>query len=341
MKTNLPIVKIVTKTGNIARQLPSASPEWDGFYFELDRNAGKYDYFVAYDDLPAKRGERYSRATEILACPRANTVLVTHEPSVVKIHGSDFVAQFAAVLTCHERYALQHKNKIAAQPASPWWYSHKYSLDDLRGITSMKKTKLFSTVCSNKQQKHTLHLRRWNFTRALQKRIPEMEVFGHGVRPFQDKLSVIDDYRYHLVVENHLCPHYWTEKLADAFLGFCLPFYIGAPDAADYFPPLSFIPLNIDDIEGSVNTILAAIENNEYEKRLPHIVEARRRVLEEHNLYALVTRTLRTLPAAQSGALSGETFYSRRALMMSNPVAAFRYFTEKAAMQGFARIFQW
>ena len=51
----------------------------------------------------------------------------------------------------------------------------------------------------------------------------------------------------HIAVENHIAPHHWTEKLSDSFLGYCLPFYIGCPNAADYFPEQSFIGLDIED----------------------------------------------------------------------------------------------
>ena len=329
---DVPIVKIVSSTGNITRQLPVA-PAQSGFCFELKPDARKYDWFAVYNDIPAKSGERFSCSVEELACPRQNTVLITHEPSAVKIYGADFVSQFGAVLTCHEDWALKHRNKIAAQPASPWWYGrtepYKYSYDRLRAAEPPQKTKILSTVCSTKKQKYTLNFRRWIFTKMLKERIPEMDVFGRGVRPIKDKTEAVDDYRYHLAVENYLCPHYWTEKLADAFLGFCLPFYTGAPNAADYFPPESFISIDINDLDGAEKIIKDAINGGEYEKRLPHIIEARRRVLEEHNLYAMLAREIPKLP--QDEGKTGEKIYARRALLKKNPLIAVRYLCEKTA----------
>jgi hypothetical protein len=113
-------------------------------------------------------------------------------------------------------------------------------------------------------------------------------------------------------------PDYFTEKLVDSFLGLALPFYFGCTNAEDYFPQESFIPIDIFDFEGSMNTIRQAIGANEYEKRLPYIKEARRRVLEEHNLFALLSREIekRHDPAREGAKLDGDgiELYSRRAL---------------------------
>lgn len=227
------------------------------------------------------------------------------------------------------------------QPGSMWIYGAdfyetappgKFTYNNMKSRTPPQKTKTISTVCSDKKQKHTLHFRRRTFTQELKKRIPEMEVFGHGVRQTNQKADALDNYRYHLAVENDICPHYWTEKLADAFLGFWLSFYCGAPNAADYFPPESFIPVDIGDISGAEKTIKRAINNNEYEKRLPHILEARRRVLDEHNLYPMLVREIPKLPARRGK--PGGIIYPCHALLKRNPLTAVRYFCEKAAGRG-------
>ncbi len=310
------------------RQCPGGIPEWKNARLEFDPAARDYDWLAVYHDL---------RATETLSCPRAQTVLITHEPPVIKTYGKDFCAQFGHVFTCHRENDLPHSRRTAMQPGSMWIYGadfyetappEKFSYDNMKSRPPPQKTKMLSTVCSDKKQKHTLHFRRWGFTQQLKTRIPEIEIFGHGVRVINQKADALDDYRYHLAVENDICPHYWTEKLSDAFLGFCLPFYIGAPNAADYFPPESFIPIDIGDIDGAEKIIKTAIANNEYEKRLPHILEARRRVLEEHNLYAMLAREIPKLPRGAGDI--GEKIIPRRALLRKNPLISIRYLCEKA-----------
>ncbi|MGQ9686673.1 MAG: glycosyltransferase family 10 domain-containing protein, partial [Thiobacillaceae bacterium] len=179
-------------------------------------------------------------------------------------------------------------------------------------------------VFSPKRMRHTLHHRRFDFMRQLKALLPEMDVYGRGALPLDDKAEALDAYRYHVAIENYIGPHHWTEKLADAFLGLTLPFYCGAPNAADYFPPESFIPIDIRDPEGAAQIIRQAIRDHEYEKRLPAIMEARRRVLFEYNLFAVVSREIdkRHDPARQADGQS--IIYSRHALRRRSPAIALR-----------------
>ena len=165
------------------------------------------------------------------------------------------------------------------------------------------------------------------------------EVFGHGVRPLDDKAEALDPYRYHVAVENHVCPDHWTEKLADALLGFTLPFYHGCPNAADYFPPECFIPIDIRDFDAARALIREAIASGQYEKRLPAIVEGRRRVLEEHNLFALLHRVIRDRDSGPGGQGAGTRVYRQHTLWRHRPSAGPRLVLEKARarLHGFRR----
>jgi hypothetical protein len=114
--------------------------------------------------------------------------------------------------------------------------------DDLQSTPPPPKNKTISTVCSIGQGRLTLHYKRYHFTQKLKNHIPELDVFGHGVNPMNDKAEVLDPYRYHIAIENHIFPHHLTEKLPDAFLGYTLPFYHGCQNASDYFPPEFLCP---------------------------------------------------------------------------------------------------
>jgi len=94
-----------------------------------------------------------------------------------------------------------------------------------------------------------------------------MEIFGHGVNPINDKAETLDPYQYHLTVENHVYPHHLTEKLPDAFLGYTVPFYHWCPNAADYFPRGSFIPIDMTDFDSTVDIIRSTLANKEYNDR--------------------------------------------------------------------------
>ncbi len=278
------------------RQFPGQIPRWGRCEFIFDHDERDYDWLVVYDDLPRQGDERHPTREERLACPTQHTLLVTTEPSNIKSYGSRYTRQFGHVLTSQEDWALPHPNRIYSQPALQWYYgigeTSTIDYDHMVSHPPTEKTELFSTVCSSKQQTHTLHQRRYNFTQALKAFVPDMEIFGHGVRWMDDKSESLDPYRYHLAIENYMGQHHWTEKLSDSFLGLTLPFYCGCTNAADYFPKESFIALDINDVAGSAKTIQDTIRNDEYSKRLPYIKEARRRVLEEYNLFSVLANLI-------------------------------------------------
>ena len=109
-----------------------------------------------------------------------------------------------------------------------------------------------------------------------------------------DKSEALDRFRYPIAIENHRAPHWWTEKISDAFLGHTLPFYYGAPNLTDYFPRASFIPIDIFDVEGSAKIIETAINNDEYSKRLTAIRQARDLILRKYNLFATLAEIIET-----------------------------------------------
>lgn len=305
------------------RQLPDGESKWGRCQFVFEQDCQAYDWLVAYDDLSPVTGEKFSERIEALACPAENTILVTAEPSSIKTYSPDFCRQFGLIITSQEPWAITHEHIVRTQTAYPWFYGRSDTdmmpFDQIVDNPPEEKSRLISTVCSSKLgRKHTLHRARFEFTEQLVKELPEIDRFGKGVRYLNDKAEVLDSYRYHVAIENDSVPDYFTEKLVDSFLGLALPFYFGCTNAADYFPQESFIPIDIFDFEGSINTIRQAIGANEYEKRLPYIKEARRRVLEEHNLFALLSREIekRHDPAGEGAKLDGGSIklYSRRAL---------------------------
>lgn len=316
----------------LMRQFPGNSLCWGNCTFSFDPDLQEYDWLVVYDDLPPLQGERFSVREERLACPRRNTLLVTTEPSTIKVYGNRYTAQFGQVLTSQEDFALPHENRIFSQPALNWFYGigkdYEIPYDNLAAMQP-NKSKTISTVCSSKQQKHTLHNRRYQFTQELKELIPELDIFGHGVRDMDDKAVALDDYRYHIAIENFIGAHHWTEKLSDAFLGFTLPFYCGCTNVEDYFPKESFIYIDVFDAEKSARIIKQAIENNEYEKRLPFILEARRRVLEEYNLFAVLDTLIGRHHQAASDTDHNGTILARKAINKKSLTATLSYLFQK------------
>lgn len=273
------------------RQLPGHDYSWGKCQFTFDIDAKKYDWLVVYHDLPR---EPMHLSTEKLRCPREKTILITTEPSSITVYGSDYLRQYGLIITSQEPWAIRHPNIIFTQPGLIWYYGAPNSggkmttFDEMLNTPPPEKSNTISTVCSIRQGRLTLHYKRYHFTERLKPHIPELDVFGHGVKPMNDKAESLDSYQYHIAIENHVFPHHLTEKLPDAFLGYTLPFYHGCPNASDYFPAESFIPIDINNFDRTVEIIRSTLANNEYKDRLPYIIEARKRVLEKYNLFNLL-----------------------------------------------------
>lgn len=308
-------------------QFPGGEPVWGDCRFHFDPDFRGYDWLVVYDDVPRQPGQSRKQAREALACAAAHTLLTTTEPSTIKIYGNDFSRQFGAVLTSQEAWALPHPQRLFEQPALHWFYGvgsrQMLGFDEIAALSPAAKTRELAMVFSPKSMRHTLHRHRHDFMLEMMRRLPEMDVYGRGALPLDDKAEALTAYRYHIAVENFIGPHHWTEKLADAFLGLTLPFYCGCPDAAEYFPADSFIPIDMRDPESALHTIQRAIAENAYERRLPAILEARRRVMQEYNYFAVVSRVIQHLhqPAA---ARPGALLLSRHAARHASPQAAAR-----------------
>jgi hypothetical protein len=268
-----------------ARQLSGSDRVFGRCQFTFNALDDDYDWLVILDDI----SRHIPDGIEILKCPRENTIFVTTEPSSITKYGKAFAAQFQYVITNQNEKALPHPNAMRSQTGNAWFYGK--TLDEILSVKEPSKMKKISTVCSNKRQGHTVHRQRYDFTAIMEERIPELERFGRGFKWIETKAEAIDDYEFHVAIENQYAPHVWTEKLADTYLGFAVPIYYGCPNIAEYFPEDSYILIDIYDVEGSIEKIKQIISTpGEYERRLPAVKEARRRVIEEYNLLAMIDK---------------------------------------------------
>lgn len=79
-------------------------------------------------------------------------------------------------------------------------------------------------------------------------------------------------YRYSVVVENYISPYYFTEKILNCFAAETIPVYIGATEIEKFFNTDGIIQISVDDAN-NIEDILAQCTAEEYERRLPAIIE--------------------------------------------------------------------
>ena len=122
----------------------------------------------------------------------------------------------------------------------------------------------------------------------MKERVPDLDWYGRGVRDLAAKWEGLLPYRYSVVLENGVLPDYWTEKLADAILAWSVPIYCGATNIRSYFPADVMEAVDLDSPAEAADKIRRLVESDDYERRLPALEEARRRILDRHNVFNLM-----------------------------------------------------
>ena len=216
------------------------------------------------------------------------------EPPEVKVYPPAYLRQFGTLVSPYKPWKYDGDLRIG-QPCLNWHFGVKFEpgaapldLAALRTMTPPKKPKGLSLVCSSKtftrQQRQRLA-----FVEALKSQLGErVNHYGRGFREISDKADAIMPFKYHIVLENNTMPHFWTEKLADAYLGFAMPLFAGCPNVVEYFPQDSLVSLDLRDIPLAVERVAEVLKLDPYHAALDSILEARRRVLEDYNLYSVL-----------------------------------------------------
>lgn len=269
------------------RQLPSNKDTVECVQFFVPVEQADVVFF--YDALPAA-------SVTVPVC--ALTVFVCSEPENVKRYNAAFLAQFDVVITSDRQ--TPHSNRVFIQAGLPWHagsmaYGGKLLSEPMNfeafELHDPVKTRLVSVVSSNKAFTEE-HRARLAFVAKLKEALGnQVDVFGRGIADFADKRDVLDTYRYHIALENCSIEDYWTEKIADPYLTLTFPIYHGCPNIHDYFPGSSLRVIDIYKPAEAVNIIRQVIESDLAEQSRSSLLEARRRVMHEHNVFTLLART--------------------------------------------------
>lgn len=275
-------------------EYPAFPLEVGALRFVNDDAAGA-DWLVATQDI---------RHTISTCVPRERRILVLTEPDTDL--PADYVNQFGILVApqsiagftgaWHQGHGAL-PNRFARDVTKPGFAS-AFTYDELVALQPPQKRDAVAVVLSRKSllPGHRLRLR---FVQRLKKALGDrLDVFGDGHRKIGLKADAILPYKYHLALENTVMPSYWTEKVADAYLGFALPFVSGPPDLARWFPADSFVPLDLGDTERAIDTVVSAIDADIYAHHLPAIVEARRRVIRDERLCPMIARVIAAHPSA-------------------------------------------
>ena len=282
-KNNNILVRIIKnwESPNLLRQTPNCEGIWAGIQFTLSPVV-ECDYVIVLNFVPD--------ATTITCSPE-NVWAMMQEPFLPDtfswlVEGHD---QFAKVFTPH--LFTTSEKYVFSQTCLPWHINKAY--DELATVSVPEKTKLISWIVSNKTD-FPGHKARMKFLEMVsQCRDIQVDIFGFGIQPIEDKFDGLSPYKYSLAIENSAGPNYWTEKIADCYLAYTLPIYYGCTNIDKYFPPKSYLKIDINDFDKSLDTIHWALQEDIWAERLDSIKEARELVLNKYQLFPFIVSKIK------------------------------------------------
>ena len=230
-------------------------------------------------------------AWRALDLPRDRTSVLFYEPTP---HVKDMYYELARAYAARV-HGTDPRADEQVTLGSTWLIAG--TVQELRALSPPEKPVSIAAVSSGKNFMPG-HGPRLSFFARLQEAGVPLQMFGRGLpaatRPRGSvnwKRSVLEPARFTLALENYIgSPHYVTEKLWDALLCWCLPFYYGAPDADVRIPEEAFLRLP-DLEEAGVETVREALARPSiWDERLEAIAEARRLILDELRMVEWIRR---------------------------------------------------
>ncbi len=166
---------------------------------------------------------------------------------------------------------------------------------------SFPKTNRMSIISSNYGHKLN-YLKRHALFRGLLATDLDIHFFGRDWN-LQDprykgsphnKSDGIVNYEYSIAIENSNYVNYLTEKFFDCTVCNTVPIYYGCPNVDDIYPSDSFIKLDFSDsIEKTVEQVVDVFKNDNYQNRLPHLLEAKDLYYTKYNMFNFLEQLIK------------------------------------------------
>ena len=256
----------------------------DGRWDEIEiTTADAADYFALFN---------YPENSEDYFCPNRTIVFPMEPPHAVASWGDWSAPDPAKFLQ------VRHHGRF---PNCGEWHLGS-SWQELKTRPVGPKTRVFSAVVSSKVADPGQRLR-LSFLKHLDKSGFPSDVYGYdnacgfrgyrGALPPRDKRDGLLPYRYTLAVENSAHTNYFTEKVFDAILAECLPFYWGCPNLEDHLDPRCFVRLPLEDPEQSRRIMEQTIADETWSRRIDVIRKQKQKILNELQLFPTLARVIR------------------------------------------------
>ena len=206
-----------------------------------------------------------------------------------------FFQQFSGVHSCHP---VRSETADFAPPFLPWMINanhesifrdHTRDIRYFEALEELPKDRPLSVFCSS-QGLTPQHRLRFAFVEHLKNELgDDVEWFGNGVNPVDEKWQGLARFERTLVLENRSDYGVYTEKILDSFLGLSVPIYWGAPDIQKYFPVPRTQQINISDFKGATHQIRKILSSPVSKSDLQNLMDGKTRVLSNlHFLHRII-----------------------------------------------------
>lgn len=194
-------------------------------------------------------------------------------------------------------YKVFHHEKGNSWMPQTWWVNLPF--DELKKGKIPEKNKNLSVIDSGKRMVvgHNKRLRVIN--QLINKHPNKIDIYGKITmgkknnnvfkKPLPDRAKEdgLLDYRYNLACENGRTDFYFSEKIVDALLCWCMPIYWGCKNIDKFLPEGSYINIDLDD-KNVVEKIIEISESNYREDNIEKIREARDLILNKYNIWPTI-----------------------------------------------------
>tara|TARA_A100001011_G_scaffold384177_1_gene456447 strand:- start:189 stop:1214 length:1026 start_codon:yes stop_codon:yes gene_type:complete len=255
--------------------------------FHINSDIEEADFWFVFEDLYKQQEKCFIDKKNVFYL---NTETSFPNSYFLSTYMKEYLNQFHRQYGCYETFLNSYKN---TPPFLPWMINYKSgssifskvgkNVNEMRKIEKINKTKKISIICSDKLITDN-HKMRYEFAKNLKNYFgQDLDWYGTGVNPIEDKWKGLKDYKYHIVIENGNKNNLISEKLLDSYLSLSFPIYFGAPNVKEYFPSNSIETIKLNNFEESLETIKTVINNDTYENNFNNIVDARALVLGKYN----------------------------------------------------------
>ncbi len=279
-------------TGHFLRQLPDTDTRWNKCEFIVSHDLVPADWLVVYD-LVERPITTY--------VGKERRVLYVSKPLLSNEQTCSYINRFGIVVSpfpLPDYEGLQ----INRHASRPWSFgadpdrengsSSCLGWSDIADRDLDGKIEALSLILPRRTATEDMS-RYAPLVTALSERLGErFHLFGSVRATSQGGSDPLTRFKYHLVIEDHAIDHCWTERLADAYLAGCFPFFAGCRNLDEYFHPDAFEPIDFADAERAAERIEHLIDTAVWERRRKALLHAREDVLFRYNLPAEIERLI-------------------------------------------------